>query len=320
MGTTTQDLTRLGFSGSRSESNGSSRENNSMSREERLARGLGWFSIGLGMAELLAPGAVSRIAGTRNHKSLVRAYGLRELAAGVGILTSSQPGPWIWSRVAGDLVDLTSLGNVLSGRGNSRGKTAFSIASVAGVTLLDVMCAQKLTSNGSNGYACRAEANLIVNVSPQQCYEFWRNFENLPKFMDYLKSVRTTEGKRSHWVAEVGGRTFEWDAEIESDVPNERITWHSLPGSEVVNSGAVEFERAPGGRGTIVRVQMDYGNMVQALASAVATVAGKHPEQMIRKELVRFKQMMEVGEVITTEGQPSGRRSGGVTWMDRIAR
>jgi uncharacterized membrane protein len=320
MGTTTQDPTRLGFAGSRSESNGSRRENGAMSREERLARGLGWFSIGLGMAELLAPGAVSRIAGTRNHKSLVRAYGLRELAAGVGILTSSEPGPWIWSRVAGDLVDLASLGSVLGGRGNSRGKAVFSIASVAGVTVLDVMCAQKLATNGGNGHACRAEANLIVNVSPQQCYEFWRNFENLPKFMDYLQSVRTTEGNRSHWVAEVGGQTFEWDAEIESDVPNERITWHSLPGSDVVNSGAVEFERAPGGRGTIVRVQMDYGNMMQALASAVATVAGKHPEQMIRKELVRFKQVMEVGEVITTEGQSSGRRSGGVTWMDRIAR
>jgi uncharacterized membrane protein len=317
MGTTTQDLTRSSFAGSRSELNGSRRENGTMSREERLARGLGWFSIGLGMAELLAPGAVSRIAGTRNHRSLVRAYGLRELAAGVGILTSTQPGPWIWSRVAGDLLDLASLGSVLGAPGNNRGKAVFSIASVAGVTALDVMCAQKFSN--SNGHACRAEANLIVNVSPQQCYEFWRNFENLPKFMDYLTSVRNTEGQRSHWVAEVGGQTFEWDAEIESDVPNERITWHSLPGSEVVNSGAVEFERAPGGRGTIVRVQMDYGNMMQALASAVATVAGKHPEQLIRKELVRFKQVMEVGEVITTEGQSSGRRSG-TTWMDRIAR
>jgi uncharacterized membrane protein len=307
MGTTTQELTRSPFTSSRAHTS-----------EDKLARGLGWFSVGLGMAELLVPGAVSRIAGTRNHRSLVRAYGLRELAAGVGILTSAEPGPWIWSRVAGDMLDLASLGSVLGTPGNSRGKAVFSIASVAGVTALDVMCVQKLSRNG-NGHAARAEANLIVNVSPQQCYEFWRNFENLPQFMDYLQSVRNTGGQRSHWVAEVGGKTFEWDAEIESDVPNERITWHSLPGSEVENSGAVEFERAPGGRGTIVRVQMDYGNMMQALVAAIATVAGKHPEQLIRKELVRFEQVMEVGEVITTEGQSSGRRSGS-TWMDRIAR
>src|SRR5579872_7315013 len=105
--------------------------------EDRLARGLGWFSIGLGMAELIAPGTIARLVGTRNHSSLIRAYGLREIAAGVGILANPQPAGWLWSRVAGDLLDLVSLGNAIGSPENDRGKAAFGIASVAGVTILD---------------------------------------------------------------------------------------------------------------------------------------------------------------------------------------
>ena len=72
---------------------------------DKLARGLGWFSIGLGLAELIAPRSIARISGTRNHSSLVRSYGLREIAAGVGILATSRPAPWLWARVAGECCD-----------------------------------------------------------------------------------------------------------------------------------------------------------------------------------------------------------------------
>jgi uncharacterized membrane protein len=257
--------------------------------------------------------------GTRNHSSLIRAYGLREIAAGVGILANPQPAGWLWSRVAGDLLDLASLGSAIGSPGNDRGKAAFGIASVAGVTVLDVLCAQQLSSRDAAKHAMRAEASMIVNRSPEDCYGFWRQLENLPRFMTYLESVRTTGGGQSHWVANVGAARIEWDAEIETDVPNERIAWRSLPGGDLENTGAVEFERAPAGRGTIVRVQMDYGNMLQALGSAAATMVGKHPEQIIRKELRRFKQVLETGEAITTEGQPAGRRNG-ATWLDGIAR
>ena len=160
---------------------------------------------------------------------------------------------------------------------------------------------------------------MIVNRSPEDCYKFWRDLENLPRFMMYLESVRAAGDRRSHWTAQVAGQRIEWDAEIETDVPNHRITWRSTPESEFTNSGAVEFERAPGSRGTIVRVQMDYGNMWHALGAAAARALGKSPDQLIKKELARFKQVMETGEVITTEGQSAGRRSG-ATWLDQLAR
>jgi uncharacterized membrane protein len=138
--------------------------------------------------------------------------------------------------------------------------------------------------------------------------------------MSYLQSVRITGDKRSHWIARAPGNTrIEWDAEIEEDVPNQRISWRSLPGADVFNSGAVEFERAAAERGTIVRVQLAYGQPGEALG-IFATLLGKDPEQMVYKDLRRFKQVLETGEVVKTEGQPSGRGDNGATWLDSVAR
>jgi uncharacterized membrane protein len=284
---------------------------------EKVATGLGWFSIGLGLAELIAPRTIAKIVGSRDHASLLRVYGMRELAAGIGLLTASNRAPWLWARVGGDAVDLTSLGKVAASDQNDRGKTIFGIASVAGVTALDVACALHATAARA-GTWCHAEANIIVDRHREECYRFWRQFDNLPRVMRYIESVQTN-GDTSHWIAcAPGGRRVEWDSEIESDVPNERIAWRSLPGSDVRHSGSVNFESAPGGRGTIVRLQTDYGHAFRAL-EPLATFLGKHPEQLMRKALRRFKQVMETGEVITTEGQSSGRESG-ATWLDNIAR
>jgi uncharacterized membrane protein len=288
---------------------------------ERVARGLGWFSIGLGAAELLAPGAIARLVGGRNHRALIRSYGMREIAAGVGLLAAARPGPWLWARAAGDALDLASLGKVLGSPKASKARAAFGIASVAGVTVLDIMTARELSPPLAETLRAgsRAEASIIVNRSPEECYGFWRKLENHPIFMNYLKSVRETGSGRSHWVASAAGRDIEWDSEIETDIPNQRITWRSLPDSSVRNTGSVEFDRAPGGRGTIVRVQIDFGNLLHVVGAAAATLIGKHPEQILKKTLRRFKQVLETGEVITTEGQSSGRRSGS-TWLDQIAR
>lgn len=288
----------------------------------KLANGLGWFSIGLGLTELIAPRAIARLTGTRNNRALIRSYGLREIGAGIGILMRPGQAAPVWSRVAGDALDLAALGKALipGNKNNEPGKTVAAIAGVAGITVLDVMCAQALSrSDQPSKETKRAEASAIVNRSPEECYRFWRDFENLPRFMSYLQTVRITGDTRSHWVAKApGDRRVAWDAELELDVPGERITWHSLPGSEVYNSGSVEFTRAAGGRGTIVRVQLDYAHPAQA-ASTLAKLAGKDPEQMIHKDLRRFKQVMETGEVITTEGQSSGRTNGS-TWLDSVAR
>jgi uncharacterized membrane protein len=319
MATMTQDIERAG-GGELPFSQNRPRQCSVMGMDtDKVARGLGWFSIALGAAELIVPRAIARICGSRNHSALIRAYGAREMVAGIGLLTTGRPAGWLWARFAGDMVDLGSLGAVAGSPENDRGRAAFAIANVAAVTVLDFLCAEQHTRSDTR-FAARAEASMIINRSPEECYHFWRNFENFPRFMRYLSSVRSTDDRRSHWVMQLPeGPRFEWDAEIDDDAPNERISWRSLPGSTVSHSGSVEFEPAPGGRGTIVRVQIDYGNLAHAMGAAAATLLGRDPEQIVRKEMRRFKQVIEVGEVITTEGQSAGRRSG-ATWMDRIAR
>jgi uncharacterized membrane protein len=285
--------------------------------EQAVARFLGWFSIGLGAAELVAPRLVARISGTRNHSNLIRSYGLREMAAGVGILTMRRPTAWLWARVAGDAVDLASLGSALGSRRNNRAATAAAIGAVAGITVLDVICARKMPRPGHR--LGQLEASVTVGRPPEECYRFWRNFENLPRFLEYVESVRPAGERRSHWVAcGPGGNRFEWDAEVTEDLPGRRIGWRSTGGGNVSHSGSVEFEEAPGDRGTVVRARIELQGLGRLLAAAPARLIGKHPEQMVYKDLRRFKSVMETGEALTTDGQPAGRRSG-ATWMDRMA-
>jgi len=284
-----------------------------------IARGLGWFSLGLGVAELIAPRAISRIAGARKKDSLIRFYGVREIVAGVGVLATTHSAGWLWARVAGDAVDLASLGAARAASRDGGKKNALAIGSVAGVMALDVWCASRLSKAGAERAGARAEASLLVSRSPEECYRFWRNFENLPRFIDHLKSVRSTGDLGSRWTAYgPGGIEVEWNAEVEEDIPNKRLAWRARAGSHIWHSGVADFENAPGGRGTIVRVQMDYGNTLKAIG-LLAMPLGKNPGQLIRKQLRRFKQILETGEPITTEGQPAGRRSG-ATWLDEIAR
>src|SRR4051812_7714765 len=278
---------------------------------EQVANGLGWFSIGLGLAELLAPGMMSSVVGARRrHGPLMRFLGLREIGAGIVILSGARAAG-CWSRVAGDLMDLSLLGADLGAPGTDKGRAIGSTAAVVGVTVLDALTALELTRSQSGAYDVRLEKSITVNRSPEECYSFWRNFENLPQFMLHLQSVLPTGENRTHWVARgPAGVTVEWDAEITSDRPNESIAWRSLENADIDNSGAVRFERATGGRGTIVRVAMHYSPPVAGLATAVASLFGQHPEQSIAKDLRRFKQVLETGEVVKTEGQPAGRRSG----------
>ena len=145
----------------------------------------------------------------------------------------------------------------------------------------------------------------IANKSPEELYNFWHDFENLPTFMKHLKSVTVQDVRRSHWVASAPlGQTIEWDADIINDLPNQLIAWASIEGAEVDNSGFVRFQPAPGDRGTEVKVVLEYNIPGGALTAAVAKLFGEEPEQQIGDELNRFKQLMEAGEIATTEGQP----------------
>jgi len=271
------------------------------SSAKRLAKGLGWFSIGLGLAELLAPRAIANISGVSNkHTGLIRLYGLREISSGITIFAQRKPTEGVWSRVVGDALDLTSLGIAATNPEAKLGRVAFATANVLAVTALDVMCAMQL-SDGSN-QGIHAKGTCIVNLPPEEVYSFWRRFENLPRFMRHLDAVNDLGDGRSRWKAKgPAGMEVEWDATIVADVPNEIITWRSLEGSDVDNAGAVRFERAPGGRGTIVKVNIEYNPIGGVIGAGVAKLFGEEPEQQLDDDLRRFKQVLEVGEVVVSD-------------------
>jgi uncharacterized membrane protein len=146
-----------------------------------------------------------------------------------------------------------------------------------------------------------------IGRPPEYLYRFWRKFQNLPNVMKHLESVEEIDHVRSHWVAKApAGRTVEWDAIIEVDEPNRRIVWRSVENADVDNAGSVEF--LPGPRGTEVKVELQYRPPAGVLGKAIATMFMEEPSMQIAEDLHRFKQLMEAGEVSTTEGQPSGPR------------
>jgi len=159
------------------------------------------------------------------------------------------------------------------------------------------------------GHGVKMETSVTIFRPVEELYRFWRNFENLPRFMRHLESVRTTNGNRSHWVARGPlDVRFEWDAEVITDATNELIGWRSLPGSTVDTAGSVHFSNAPGDRGTEGRVVLKYKPPAGKLGDAIARLFGAAPDQLIREDLRRFKSLMETGTIPTTQGQPSGPR------------
>jgi uncharacterized membrane protein len=154
----------------------------------------------------------------------------------------------------------------------------------------------------------RVDRSVTVGKPREEVFQFWRNLENLPRFMQHLESVRVVDDKRSHWVAKApAGRTVEWDAEIINEVPGELIGWRSLEGAGVQNAGSVHFRDAGEGRGTIVQIELQYNPPGGAIGALFARLWGEEPSVQIECDLRRFKQLMETGEIPTTEGQPSGR-------------
>jgi uncharacterized membrane protein len=149
---------------------------------------------------------------------------------------------------------------------------------------------------------------VTVDKPADQVYRFWRNLENLPKFMEHLESVTEIDNKHSHWVAKApAGMSVQWKAEIINEIENQLIGWRSLPGSDVPNAGSVHFSPAPGGRGTQVKIELQYDPPGGNLGAFFARMVGQDPEKQIAQDLARFKQLLETGEIITTQGQPAGR-------------
>jgi uncharacterized membrane protein len=279
--------------------------------DRQLGQILGLFSIGLGLAELLAPRAVGRAIGVGDHPAIVRMVGVREIVTGLGLLSERAPGTWAWVRVAGDAMDLALLGAATSSPDADPRRIAAATAGVLGVTALDVYSGQRLrATQSSEAPAISVRQTITINAAPAELYGFWKNVENLPLFMEHLESVSKVNERVSHWVAKApAGACVEWDAEIIDDQPERRLGWRTLPDSQVTHEGMVSFEPAIGGRGTVVRVEMLYVPPAGKVGVWIARLFGEEPALQVGDDLRRLKQLLETGEVATTLGQSSGKRS-----------
>jgi len=149
---------------------------------------------------------------------------------------------------------------------------------------------------GARGIHVRESVRLEVPVVV--AYRFWRRLDNLPQFMTHLNRVTTTADGKSHWeAAGPGGLTVEWDAEITNEVESQVLAWRSLPGSDIVTAGSVNFDAVRGGRSTEVRVHLEYAPPAGKAGALVASLFGREPSQTIREDLRHFKQLLEAGEV-----------------------
>ena len=180
---------------------------------------------------------------------------------------------------------------------SKRARGLRAAATFGGVAALGVMARRR-----DGGRPAQTTQTITVNKPVAEVYRFWRDLDNLPRFMRHLQAVDVIDETRSHWTAEgPGGAVLEWDAEIVEDVPNERIAWRSVGHPDVENRGAVFFEAAPGGRGTEVRVEMSHRPPGGALVERVAKLVRQSPEQKVEDDLRAFKQVMETGEVLLSD-------------------
>ncbi|HYD52009.1 MAG TPA: SRPBCC family protein [Gemmatimonadaceae bacterium] len=280
---------------------------------ESLADFLGLFSVGLGLAQVTMPGVIARVCGIdaedERNRTVMRMMGAREISHGLAILTNQQPKKALWSRVMGDMLDLALLGKALANPDNARGRTLFATANVLAVTALDVIAARGLSSQPQTATRAGMDQGIIhtrraitVGRPVAEVYAFWRDFTNLPRFMRHLESVTVLDESRSRWVAKApGGTTVEWEAETTMAVENELIAWRALDGSTVWNAGTVRFRPAPGGRGTEIRVDLDYDPPFGKLGSKAAMLFREEPGQQVQDDLRHLKQVMELGEIVLSD-------------------
>lgn len=283
-----------------------------LDRGEGLARFMGLFSLGLGLAEVLAPDAMARLVGaepSRTTRNTMRSMGAREIVSGIGVLANPDPAQWMQARIAGDALDLALLGKAMAG--DRKERTTLALLAVIGAAAADVVATVRLRSSEEarelatphepiRGISLHRSLTILRPV--EEVYAFWRDFTNLPRFMRHLESVELLGDGLSRWKARApAGLAASWDAEITEERPNELIAWRSLPGSIVQNAGVVRFRSAPGDRGTELHVRLTYDPPGGRITKALAMLFREEPGQQVKDDLRRFKSMMETGEVVVSD-------------------
>ena len=282
----------------------------STARSDSLGRALGWASAGLGLPLVLRPGdatAAVGIGSSPRHRTLATLVGVREFMA-AGALLARPSSIWLWSRVAGDAMDLTLLGRALRHHdGRGRRRTAATTAAVAAIAAVDLYAAATRTRQEA---AMELTGTTTIRTPPEELYDFWRRLEHLPIFMAHVDAVTATGERTSHWtVSAPFGRTVEWDAEITDETPGRSIAWKSVGGADVDNEGEVRFVPAPRDQGTEIHVRIRYTVPGGKVGQTVARYFGEDPHQQLDDDLRRLKQYLETGEVVRSDGAPWGKRA-----------
>ncbi len=280
-----------------------------------IAETLGWLSVGLGVAGLLAPRQLARVTGLR-QPGLLRLVGARELANGAGLLTQPNKEAWLWARVAGDVIDLAALALARGPSRRARSNAIGAAAVVGAIAVADLAAGLTYTRRSSLARETAADPNvyldrtIIVNKTPRECYDYWRDLRNVARFTLRLEKVVPVDERRSRWILRIpGGALIEWESEIVEDRPGERLVWRSTQNAPFQHAGSINFHPAPGDRGTFVTVGMHYRAPGGLVGTTLARILGSDPMGEVRENLRRFKQLIETGEIPTTAGQPAGRRS-----------
>jgi uncharacterized membrane protein len=279
--------------------------------DRQLGLTLGWFSVGLGLLRIVAPRGLGRAMGVGHHPVLMRLCGLRELASGIGLLSERSPAAFAWSRVAGDAMDLMLLRSALRSPGSSKAKIAAAATLIASVTAIDIFASQQMTRSAlaRPKEPLRARLAISIAATPEKLYAFWRNVENLPKFMQNVVSVTAVTPLQSHWVANApAGTQIEWDSEIVDDQPNKLIAWRTLPDSDFSHHGIVGFEPEPAGTGTTIHVDLYYRAPGGTFGIGLARILGEDPGSHLMQTLRRLKQLVETGTIVTPKTEPMGIR------------
>jgi uncharacterized membrane protein len=264
--------------------------------------GLGGLSLALGVAALASPRRVARLVGARNSPTtrwLLRAVGAREMVSGLGILLGRRPAPWLWARTTGDAIDLALLGFALVAPGSQRVRLGVTIGAIAAVGALDAAAARRVAPTAEGPAERTVRRAITIGRRPAEVYAFWRDLKNLPTFMTRLTGVEQLESGRTRWQAKgAAGQIIAWEAEVTEDVPNERLAWHSVPGSRFENSGAVSFLPAVGNRGTEVHVTLRFAAPGGQVGRLLSMVPGLDPALQLEADLRRLKQRLELGALM----------------------
>jgi uncharacterized membrane protein len=156
--------------------------------------------------------------------------------------------------------------------------------------------------------AVKVEHSVTVARPASELYAFWRDPANLPRVIAFVESVDMSSDKTARWrVRGPAGKPIQWEAEIINEVPNELLAWKSIGDADVPNAGSLHFREAPDGRGTEVRIVVEYEPPAGHVGAWIAKLVKENPDAQVREALRRFKQIAEAGDILTVEGQTSGR-------------